>query len=363
MIHRRQFIKTAGVTVMSSVVASSCAKTDRYETAVSQIWRHSTPPVNDAKALQRELVRYATLAASSHNTQCWKFKLTDRQIAILPDRDRRCPAVDPDDHHLYVSLGCATENLVQAALAFGLMGNVDLKSPAAIKIQLESTQPIASPLFQAIPDRQSTRTEYDGQPLKSEELKQLEKVGTGDGVNLILLTEKQALEKVLEYVIAGNTAQMNDPAFVKELKSWIRFNGEEAVQTGDGLFAKSSGNPTAPHWLGSLLFDQFFTPKAENEKYTQQIRSSAGVAIFVSTANTKSNWIEVGRSYQRFALQAAAGGIRTAFLNQPVEVATLRPQFADYLGIGDRRPDLVVRFGRGPETARSLRRPIEAVII
>jgi hypothetical protein len=230
MLYRRQFIKTAGVTLMGSVVAQSCASSsESYDQAVSRIWRHSTTAPSDGKALQHELVRYATLAASSHNTQCWKFKLADRQIAILPDRDRRCPAVDPDDHHLYVSLGCATENLVQAALAFGLMGNVDLRSPAAIKIQLESTQPIASPLFQAIPDRQSTRTEYDGQPLKNEELKQLEKVGTGDGVNLILLTEKQALEKVLEYVIAGNTTQMNDPAFVKELKSWIRFNGEEAV--------------------------------------------------------------------------------------------------------------------------------------
>jgi hypothetical protein len=26
---------------------------------------------------------------------------------ILPDLSRRCPAVDPDDHHLFVSLGCA----------------------------------------------------------------------------------------------------------------------------------------------------------------------------------------------------------------------------------------------------------------
>jgi hypothetical protein len=281
----------------------------------------------------------------------------------LPDRDRRCPAVDPDDHHLYVSLGCATENLVQAAQAHGLQSTVDLKSADTIRIHTEPTQPVVSSLFAAIPDRQSTRTEYDGQPLQNEELKQLEKVATGDGVNLILLTAKPALEKVLEYVIAGNTAQMNDPAFVKELKSWIRFNGEEAVRQGDGLFAKSSGNPTAPHWLASILFDQFFTPKAENEKYTKQIRSSAGIAIFVSAANTKSDWIEVGRRYQGFALQAAAGGIRTAFLNQPVEVAALRPQFADYLEIGDRRPDLVVRFGRGPMTPRSLRRPIEAVIV
>jgi Nitroreductase family len=349
---------------MSAAALRFCTSNDEsYEQAVQRIWRHTTTPApTDALALQRELVRYATLAASSHNTQCWKFKLAAHQISILPDLERRCPAVDPDDHHLYASLGCAIENLLQAASAFGLKGNVDLQSTDAIAIKLESSPPVRSPLFEAIPSRQSTRAEYNGQSLSNEDLKLLEKAASGDGMNLIVLTEKQAMEKVLEYVVAGNTAQINDPAFVKELKSWIRFNEQEAVRQGDGLFAKSSGNPTAPHWIASSLFDWFFTPKAENEKYTKQLRSSAGIAIFIADANTKSHWIGAGRAYQRFALQATALGVRTAFLNQPVEVATLRPQFANYLGIGDRRPDLVVRFGYGPETPRSLRRSLDEFI-
>jgi hypothetical protein len=372
MHNRRQFIQLSGVTFMSAVLSQSCSsQNETYEQAVQRIWQHTTPMPTDALTVQRELVRYATLAASSHNTQCWKFRLEARRIWILPDLERRCPAVDPDDHHLYASLGCAIENLLQAAQAFGLKGHVDLQSTDAIKIQLESAQPVRSPLFEAIPDRQSTRAEYDGQSLSNEDLKRLEKAAIGDGMNLILLTEKPAMEKVLEYVVAGNTAQMNDPAFVKELKAWIRFNEQEAVRQGDGLFAKSSGNPTAPHWIASQLFDQFFTPKAENEKYTKQLRSSAGIAIFVADGSTKSDWIGVGRAYQRFALQATALGIRTAFLNQPVEVATLRPQFANYLGIGNsasadlsgRRPDLVVRFGRGAKMPNSLRRSLEAILV
>jgi hypothetical protein len=65
----------------------------------------------------RELVRYATLAASSHNTQPWKFAPRERSISIVPDLARRTPVVDPDDHHLYVSLGCAAENMVHAGRA------------------------------------------------------------------------------------------------------------------------------------------------------------------------------------------------------------------------------------------------------
>jgi hypothetical protein len=32
------------------------------------------------------------------------------------------------------------------------------------------------------------------------------------GVHVLLLTERSAMETVLEYVVTGNTAQMNDPA-------------------------------------------------------------------------------------------------------------------------------------------------------
>jgi hypothetical protein len=178
----------------------------------------------------------------------------------------------------------------------------------------------------------------------------------------MLLTERAAMEKVLEYVVAANTAQMNDPAFVEELTSWIRFGTDEAARTGDGLFAGATGNPALPRWLGSRMMGLFYTPKSENERYARQIRNSAGIAVFASDANDKAHWVEAGRCYERFALQATALGIRNAFLNQPVEVGSIRPQFAAALGLGTQRPDLVVRFGRGPTMPLSMRRPVQAVL-
>ncbi|NCA72888.1 MAG: Tat pathway signal protein, partial [Sphingobacteriia bacterium] len=77
-----------------------------------------------------ELVSHVILAPSSHNTQCWLFRLGPDRIEILPDRGRRCPVVDPDDHHLFVSLGCAAENLLQAAPALGLRGEARYRSGA-----------------------------------------------------------------------------------------------------------------------------------------------------------------------------------------------------------------------------------------
>jgi hypothetical protein len=364
---RRQFALGAPAILGGSAILSACSpgsNAEGYEAVAGQTWRLGALNGFEGAALGKELVRYATLAPSSHNTQCWKFAVVDKAITILPDLSRRTPAVDPDDHHLFVSLGCAAENLVQAALAHGLAAEARFDAASdAVHVALAPTQARASPLFQAIAERQCTRGDYDGKPLSNEELRLLERAGTADGVRVLLLTERGALERVLDHVVQGNTAQMADPAFVKELRAWIRFNGADAVRTGDGLYSVASGNPSVPSWIGELAFGLFFTPKSENDKYARQIRNSAGIAVFVGQAADKAHWVQVGRCYERFALQATALGIRNSFLNQPVEVPSVRPPFAAAVGLSGQRPDLVVRFGRGLTLPASLRRPVQAVLV
>ncbi|WP_119353734.1 Acg family FMN-binding oxidoreductase [Azohydromonas sediminis] len=364
-MNRRQFNAALPALVGGTPLLAGCDNgRSLYESAAAQVWRIGTLQGLEAAALHTELVRYATLAPSSHNTQCWKFRLDDGAITILPDFARRCPAVDPDDHHLFVSLGCAAENLVIAAAALGLRAEPSFDAASdSVRIALEPAPAVESPLLRAMAERQSTRGEYDGKPLSPDELAQLERAGTTERVRMLLLTARPTLEQVLEYVVQGNTVQMNDKAFVDELKAWIRFSGHDAVRLGDGLFAASSGNPVVPAWLGGLMFGLFFTPKAENDKYAKFMRSSAGVAVFVGAADDKAHWVEVGRACERFALQATTMGVRCAFVNQPVEVAALRPQFASFLGVDGQRPDLVLRFGRGPKLPPSLRRPVQAVIV
>lgn len=46
-----------------------------------------------------------------------------------------------------------------------------------------------------------------------------------------------------------------------------------------------------------------------------------------------------------------------------VEVQAVRSQFVSALGLTDQRPDLVVRFGRGPTMPSSLRRSVQTVLV
>ena len=217
---RRQLLLAATV-LNTPGVLTACSSSDTVQTSAGALRRTWSPGGDGANLPLIDLVRHATLAPSSHNTQCWRFQIADKSISISPDFTRRCPAVDPDDHHLFVSLGCAAENLVHSALAAGLQADARF-NPAGdgiIEVNLEATNRRVTPLFLAIAARQCTRGDYDGQPISTAELRQLEKAGTGDGVSVRLLTARPVIESLLAYVVAGDTAQMNDPAFMAELNA------------------------------------------------------------------------------------------------------------------------------------------------
>ena len=152
-MERRRFIGAAALAGLGVAggagVLSHRQSVAVYEAAAGTTWRHGEPAQRDTRAALRELVRYATLAPSSHNTQCWKFALAERSVSILPDYSRRCPVVDPDDHHLFVSLGCAAENLVQAAPAMGFHCEAAFDGEAAEVLNC-ALAPAPSPHFSHI---------------------------------------------------------------------------------------------------------------------------------------------------------------------------------------------------------------------
>jgi hypothetical protein len=317
---------------------------------------------------ERELVRYATLAASGHNTQPWRFRLRDGGLDIEPDFTRRTPVVDPDDHHLYASLGAAAETLAIAARARGTSADAafvpDGDGRVAVDLRPGATPPREEArLFEAIPERQSTRSDYDGRPAAVNAIDRMVAAAALHGVELIYLSHPTRVEQLCELIVDGNAAQMDDPAFVEELKSWLRFSAKDALAHRDGLYGPCAGNPRLPHWLGEMIFPLVFRKKSETDKLVRQIRSSSGLMVLVAEEDGPAGFVAAGRAYQRAALQATADRLRLAFVNQAVEVPAQRARLRDLLGLGDRRPNLVLRVGHAPPMPRSLRRPVEEVVV
>jgi hypothetical protein len=319
------------------------------------------------------LIRQATLAASSHNSQPWLFRPdpSNGTITILPDFTRRLPVSDPNDSHLFRSLGCAAENLVHAASAQGRLATVRYDgTQRAVIVELrkpaDGHQLQPSDLASAIAVRQCTRCEYAGLPVSLDHLRLLQRSGAGSGVRIELLSTESEKANLIEYVAQGNHVQLHDREYRQELISWLRFNDDEALRSRDGLASRVTGNPNLPRWMAAnLLLPFLLTAHGQSDIDARNIHSSAGIAVFLATnGNDEASWVQSGRAFERFALRAAQLDIRVAPMNQPVEVSSVRTQFQSWLGLhGNETVQMVVRFGYGPLAPYSLRRPVESVIL
>jgi len=143
---------------------------------------------------------------------------------------------------------------------------------------------------------------------------------------------------------------------------WLRFNKKEVLSSLDGLYTLCSGNPEVPRWLGKM-FVAGTKPQQQADADAKKLRSSSGAVIVASESDDKTTWVRTGQVYERLALQMTSLNIKSAFLNQPIEVANVRGQFQNAIGLGDALPQLLVRFGYADPMPRSIRRPLEQVLV
>jgi hypothetical protein len=100
-------------------------------------------------------------------------------------------------------------------------------------------------------------------------------------------------------------------------------------------------------------------PRERQDRHGAQ--ETAAITVTGTTQVNVPAFVAELKAWIRFSADEL--GILTPFLNQPIEVGSIRPQFASARGLGDQRPDLVVRFGRGSTMRWSLRRPVRAVLV
>jgi nitroreductase len=320
------------------------------------------PPADGVLDL-RALVRLGTLAPSSHNTQPWLFRIRDAAIEIAPDPTRRCPVVDPDDAHLFKSLGCAAETIVQAAAAASHATDVAVDPTGTIALRFRRADGLDASLAPAIAQRQCTRRAFDGRPIEPAHRDALAGAGAGAGVRVVLVEDAARRAAIGELVAEGNRAQLSDPAFRAELFRWVRCTAREAIASGDGLSSFAAGQPALPRGLVRLLLPVAVTASGQIARDRAHLATTPLLAAFVAATDDIPAWIEIGRCYQRLALRATLAGIRHAHINQPVEVRALRPRLHDALGLAPgEHALLLLRLGYGAAAPFSLRRPLAAVL-
>lgn len=313
----------------------------------------------------QKIIYYATQAPSSHNTQPWKFKIEEQRILIYPDYSRTLEIADADRHELYISLGCALENLVVAARHFDYATTVRINTEGEIFIEV-TLRPMAQSkddsLFDQIVLRQSTRNLYDGKPIPAHYIEVLRSSAMRENVDCRILTGFDEISTVTELVKEACIRQYSDEAFVDELLEWVRFNESNAVKKLDGIHSAATGKPGVPNWLGKLIVGST-SPKSQADAIEELVKSSSGLVFFIAGNNDVKSLINLGRSFERFALTATSFNINLAHVNMPCEVPSVRHKLSNLLGLkGTETPLLLLRIGYSQKMPYSYRRPVEQVV-
>ncbi|BCB91885.1 Acg family FMN-binding oxidoreductase [Phytohabitans suffuscus] len=309
----------------------------------------------------RACLEDAVAAPSVHNTQPWRFRVHGATVEILADRARRLDVLDPQGRELFLSLGAAVFNLRAAMLARGrvpvlrLLPEPDEPDLVARVTVGPATRPPATAtlLADAIPRRHTNRQPFSEIPVPADVLADLSAAADAEGARLVV-TDPEARDAVLDVVRIAEQRRRHDPAYWRELSEWTRGGPERR----DGVPPEAFGPWDA---LETVPIRDFSVVRPARRRRPAPFERAPTIAVLYTAGDTPANWLRAGQALERVLLTATVRGLASTIMTQPVEVPHLRALLRDASGGYDAQA--VLRFGYGPFSAASARRPLDEVLV
>ena len=332
---RRLFLKRFGVSTGAVVVVASGGLA--WRALDQRVFAPGTGPAYEPWHLDMSsrgpmsLVGAAILAANAHDSQPWVFRVAPELIDLFAATERSIGAMDPLGREMYLSLGCALENLVLAAEAHGYRADVRLM-PAAedpthvawVAITPGPAEP--SDLYNAIPVRHTNRAAYRTDRSVAPAL--LEEIGAladAPVVSLAWLSTDEEKALFGRLTIDATAAIIADAEQARDDFAWYRQDRADIERRRDGITMDAGG-------LGDIqrLLVRMLPPSSQatmqqgwlDATRDRQVSTAAAFGmITVRNATDPGQRLMAGHLLQRVHLYATTKGLALQPLNQLFERA------------------------------------------
>jgi hypothetical protein len=303
------------------------------------------------------LVGAAVLAPSSHNTQPWRFRVSDSAIDVFADRTRALPVNDPEDRELTISCGCALFNL-RAAAAAAEVGTTTSLLPvpddadwlARISPDPRVASSSEAELSTHIERRRTCRRKFHARAVERTTVECLVAAATAEGAWLHPVEGEPDREALAQLVAEGDAVQWSNPSWRRELAAWMH-----PRRQGDGLTIPGLAAP-----FTHLVVRTFDMGRGIGTKDRELAEASPVMAVLGTDRDDPIDWLTAGQALQRVLLTGCQYDLQASFLNQPVQVASLRRTLGDL--VNRAVPQIVLRLGYpAVDIPATPRRPIHDV--
>ena len=321
------------------------------------LWYLDEAAYPDDKPLAEKLaflLNYAQLAPSSHNSQPWQFAVQDSKVHLYPDLKRWLKVADPERRELYISLGCALENLLIAAEHFQLGYQVSFFSDRDgtehfASVSFAENKPISNvrdpALFNAIQQRQTNRERFLPRLIPKEALMQIKAARLEKDLHLQFIANIEQKRQLAKMVKTADKTLFTNPDYRNEL----------AQTFGEGAF----GNKWPWSYLTQFIVRRFNLGARIGKQNAQHLMSAPVLVVLSARRENAIEQIKIGQLYERIALTATKLGLSVQPLSQILEIPSQRQKLASLLPDSELLPQHFFRLGFTTRLAsHTPRRPV-----
>ena len=317
--------------------------------------RQSRPSATFTSADVATAVATAARAPSVHNTQPWKFRITNDVIELHADPDRILAHIDPAGRELMISCGAAL---------FGLrLGLRNLGYLPALALWPESEQPwlvarawpdghlalnaVEAELLAAVPHRHTHRGPFSPGEVSPRLLAALAADAAAEGSELRFVEQPGLVRNLAALVDLAAAEQDASAAISAETHRWLRPAGSQARDGVPARAARGGGGQLAPRFR-------------QRDFGAADAGDGAGeppsvTAVLATAEDTADDWLRAGQALNRLLLRAATRWVFAGLQSQPLESPRYREQVRDLLAL-EGQPQMLLQFGRANTASATPRR-------
>jgi len=308
----------------------------------------------------QDCLRAAIAEPSIHNTQPWRFRPLMDGVDVFAYHTRRLNVLDPSGREVLISVGAALFNLRIAVLAHGrtplthLMPHDDQPDLVA-RVRFGPPVHISETvrmLSQALPRRRTNRRPFSNASIPTEVLAELVESAAIEGGQLAV-ADASTRDAVFGLVRLAERHSRAQPAYWNELGEWT----VQRPHRRDGVPPEAYGPWSA---METVPIRDFGLVEPARRRWEETFEDEPTIAVLYSKADSRRQWIKSGQALERALLTATVRGVATTLMTQPIELPRLRDLLID--SAASLVPQAIVRFGYGPPSAPTPRRPLEEVV-